>query len=454
MKFDNYEPVGLTLKNHQRETILHILKYRRCFVLDDMGTGKTLSSLSACDFLMIHKKIKKVLIVTPLSVVYSTWVNHILYHFPHRSFSIMVGLTKEKRNMMLNQNKEFCIINTDGIKGHEKELIKAKFDIVIIDESTKFSYHTSQRTKSMWNICKYIPSVIPMSGNPIPNDTLQSYAQAKLLDFNRIKYFTKYRDQLKYKLDMFNYIDREDAVNLAYAVLQPSIRHILEDCVDMPPITYKFIDIKLTDDQQRHYLSMEKEYITWLDSGESVTAINAAVRYTKLLQISAGIIIDNEGSSTGIDHKNRLKELDDILSQTSKLVVFANFTESIRDLKRHYPLAEVIDGNVSGKERGAIIDRFQDGPLKMIIAQPRAMNYGVNLQAANTIVWWSPCSSNDDFEQCNRRIRRMTQLRPQFIIMFRSSRTEKKVYLALERKQKVSDVLLNMAKEDTKEEYK
>ena len=444
MKFEDYQPYGLTMYDHQKETATFILKNKRCFVFDSIGTGKTISSLSAYDFLMIHGKVSKVLVVAPISVMRSTWTDHILKFYPGRTFTVLHG-TKAQRIANLKLDCNFYICNTDGIKILEKEIIAKGFDAVIIDESTTFASHSSQRTKAMWRISKKIPSVVCMSGAPIANDTLQSYAQAKLVNFNRPKYFTAYRDQLKIKYDMYTYHDRPHAIELAYSVLQPAIRHDMEDCLDLPPITYEYRDIRLTKEQEKHYKLMEKEYLTFLDGGEVVTAANAAVKYTKLLQISCGLIIDQEGNPTSINHKYRLKELKEILSQTKKVIIFATFTKSINSLLNEIPGSEKIDGSVNANQRYGVIKRFQEGDLDVLVCQPAAISHGVTLTAAHTIIWWSPCFSNEQYIQCNGRIRRPGQTKPQLIIKFRATKTEKKVYSALQRKEKVSQALLNFS---------
>lgn len=441
---ENYNPLGVELFESQRETINFILKYKRCFVLDDMGTGKTMAALAVCDILMKYGKISKVLIVAPISVLQATWCKHILEHFPGRTFTMLHGNGgKPRRLANLALKKDFYIINTDGIKTIEAEIIRKNFDMVIIDESTSYSRHTSARTKCAWRICHLAKSVVAMTGNPIPNDTIQSYAQAKLLDINRPRYFTKFRDQLKIKFDMYTYLDKPGAVDLAYAILTPSIRHKLEDCVDLPPITYDYRDISLTAEQEKHYKLMEKEYITWLDSGEAITAANAAVKGSKLLQISSGIII-KDGVGMKINHKHRLDELTRLRSQTNKIIIFASFTESVNQLVADIPGAEKIDGSVKGPKRFDIITRFQEGNLDTLVCQPAAISHGVTLTASDTIVWWGPPYSNEHFIQCNRRIRRPSQTRPQRVFMFRSTRVEKRVYSNLERKQKVSAAFLSL----------
>lgn len=446
MKFKDYKVHNIDLYQHQKETIMFYFQYKRCFILDDMGTGKTMATLAATDFLEINNKIKKVLIICPLSVLMSTWTNHILKYFPHRKFAILHG-SKNKRLDALDTDVLYYVINTDGIKIIEKEIIKKKFDVLIVDESTYFSTHNTKRTKCLWRISKIIPSVVCMTGDPIPDDTLQSFAQARIINpVTAPRYFTKYRDLIKIKLDMYNYIDRPFAVEVANKILTPSIRHVLEECIDIPPITYEYRDIQLTKEQEKHYKSMEKEYIAEINDG-IVTASNAAVKALKLMQISAGIIIDATSQSISIDHKYRLSELDNIYQQLpkKKLVVFATFTASVNALVDHFKgKAKKIDGSVNLRKRSAIIEEFQEGDLEVLICQPAAISHGVDLFASNVIVWFGPCYSNKHYAQCNRRIRRSGQTRPQLIIKFQSTRVERKVYAALEKKQKISHALLKL----------
>lgn len=451
MQLEEYNPFNITLYKHQRETMLFILQNKRCFVLDGIGTGKTLASLSAADFLMIHNKISKVLVVSPISVMRATWCDHILRFFPGRSFTVLYG-PKAKRLANLDLDCSFYIINTDGIKIIENEIIKRNFDMIIVDESTSFASHKSDRTKAMWRIAKSIPSVIPMSGAPIANDTLQSFAQARLVTPGYPKYFTHFRDQLKIKVNMYSYLDKPGAIDMAYDILRPSIRHSMEECLDIPPITYKNVDIPLTKDQEKHYKLMEKEYITFLESGKSITAVNAGVKSNKLLQISAGLLIDENGEAIAVNHKYRLKELKEIIGQTSKVIVFASFTKSINSLLEELPGSEKIDGSVNERKRADRIDRFQNGDLNVLVCHPAAISHGVTLTASNTIVWFSPTWSNEAYIQCNGRIRRSGQKRPQLIIRFMSTDIEKRVYYALSKKQKVSDMLLKYAEIDTSDE--
>jgi SNF2 family DNA or RNA helicase len=344
-----------------------------------------------------------------------------------------------------NRKSHYYIINTDGIKVIFDELYGRNFPVIVIDESTLFASHKSDRTKAAWSLCNQAKSVVCLTGEPTPNDLIQSYAQAKLIHYENPKYYTKFRDDIKIKLDMYNYIDRPGAVERVFEILQPAIKHTRDECLDLPPITFETREVQLSKEQEKLYKTMKDDYIAWLDSGEVATAVNAAVRYIKLLQISAGIIINDDGSKVSVDHKPRLKELDAIYDElpVKKLIVFAHFTKSIDGLMEHFgSKAARIDGSVKASCRAKIVKDFQEGDLEVLVCQPKAISHGVNLQACNTIVWWSPTPSNEAFNQCNGRIRRTGQLRPQLVIKFQSTSIEKLVFSALERKQKVSEALL------------
>lgn len=436
--------LNLELYNHQKETMRFVLEHKRCFIFDEIGLGKTISILETCEVLFNHNKISKVLIIAPLSSLRSTWAFHILKYYPNRSFTVLHG-SKRKRIEKLSESYRFYIINSDGIKVITDELLRKNFDMIIIDESTTYSSHKSARTKVAWQLCNNVKSVVCMTGEPTPNDLIQAYAQAKLVRYSKARFFTRFRDSIKYKVDMYTYIDKPEAIHIVHNLLQPAIRHTQDKCLDLPSLTRSYIDIPLTKEQESTYKSMEKDYITWLDNGDCVTAPNAAVRVTKLMQISAGLLINSKGEAYSINHSNRLKEAIRIYEQLpkKKLIIFANFTKSVNSLNEYFgDKSKKIDGSVKLKERTKIFDDFQNGDLNIIIGQPKALSHSINLQVCNTIIWWSPVFSNETFNQCNGRIRRAGQKRPQFLYFFVSTKIEKYIYDALIRKQNTSKALL------------
>ena len=56
---------------HQRTTAAFLTMHRKAFCFNEQGTGKTASAIWAADFLMKQKKVRRVLIVCPISIMES-----------------------------------------------------------------------------------------------------------------------------------------------------------------------------------------------------------------------------------------------------------------------------------------------------------------------------------------------------------------------------------------------
>src|SRR6478752_4001914 len=70
---------------HQYDTTAFMTLNKRCFVLLDMGLGKTISSLWAADYLMQQGVIRRVLILSTLSCLDPTWYREIFRNMMHRT---------------------------------------------------------------------------------------------------------------------------------------------------------------------------------------------------------------------------------------------------------------------------------------------------------------------------------------------------------------------------------
>jgi superfamily II DNA or RNA helicase len=78
-------PGRYTPMAHQIETAAFLTLHRRAFVFNEPGTGKTLSALWAADYLMQSKQVRRVLVLCPLSIMQSAWMNDIHQSILHRS---------------------------------------------------------------------------------------------------------------------------------------------------------------------------------------------------------------------------------------------------------------------------------------------------------------------------------------------------------------------------------
>jgi superfamily II DNA or RNA helicase len=145
----NYEWMGkYTPMKHQASTSAFFTLNPRSICLNGMGTGKTISVLWAADYLMKLGKLKRVLIVCPMSTMHSVWQNEINTHFLFKRQCVVLHGTKERRlNLLGDPDAEFFIINHDGIKTIHKELMERDFDCIVVDEAAAFRNASTQRYK-------------------------------------------------------------------------------------------------------------------------------------------------------------------------------------------------------------------------------------------------------------------------------------------------------------------
>lgn len=449
MKFDDWRPFA-----HQIETMKFFLLNKRSYCFSDLGTGKTLAALWASDFLILNKKVRKVLVVSPLSTVQSVWGREIFDNFRHRKYAIAHG-NKSQRIDAIRSSVDFVIINHDGVKIVEDEIIREKFDLIIIDELTAFKKHTNERSKSMIRIANRAKAVWGMTGTPTPNGPTEAFGQAKVVNPDNPylpRYFTQFADSVETKLGPYLTIPKPEAPNIVNRILQPAIRFKRDECIDIPPVQYQNIIVPLTAQQKEVYDKMKDELIVEFKSGD-ITASNAAVKMMKLLQIAAGSIKNDEGQNIELDCSTRDDEIWRIFEETGKhkLVIFSAFRAGVEHLVKFFEGKKVKVGHIYGStpqdRRANLIRDFQDGDLQVLVLQPAATAHGITLTASNTIVWHSLVASGEIYTQANGRITRAGQKRKQHIIHLIGTKVEQKILKILENKGNMATEVLNLFEE-------
>jgi hypothetical protein len=87
--------------DHQKTTASFLANRRRAFCFNEAGTGKTSSVIWAADYLMSLGLVKRVLVVCPLTIMYSAWQADVFKTAMHRSVGVAYG-PAAKRKKILN----------------------------------------------------------------------------------------------------------------------------------------------------------------------------------------------------------------------------------------------------------------------------------------------------------------------------------------------------------------
>lgn len=440
---------------HQIETVVFGLQNKRFYNFSDLGTGKTLSHLWLADFLMVNDKVKQVLIVCPLSTMQSVWGSEIFLNFPHRRYKIAHG-DRASRLAAINSNADFVIINHDGISidAIERAIINKRFGIIIIDELTAFKKHTTNRSKAMQRITQAWSGagVHGLTGAPTPNGPSEAFGQARVVTPNNPdlpKYFKQFQPMVEYQVGPYMWLPTENAVEVVSRILRPAVRYKRDDCIDIPECQYITQIVELTAQQRKIYETMRDELMVEYAEGE-ITAVNAAVKVMKLLQIASGSVKDDEGKVMHLDSSNRDEAMWQIFEESGKkkMIVFSTFRASIGKLEEFFKSRGVkvrsIHGSVDHKVRAEYIHDFQEGDLQVLVIQPQSSAHGITLTASHIIVWYSLIASGEIYVQANGRITRAGQKKKQSIYHLIGSKAEMRLLSLLNSKGDMSKSVLGM----------
>ena len=437
---------------HQKVTSAFLTMNRRAFCFNEQGTGKTASAIWASDFLMTQGKIRRVLVICPLSIMDSAWRNDLFSFAMHRTVDVAYG-AKEKRRKIINQGSDYVIINYDGVEIVADDIAKGGFDCIIVDEATHYKNAQTKRWKTLNKLLTDQTWLWMMTGTPAAQSPLDAYGIAKLVNPTAVpRFFGSFRDMVMYKITNFKWKPKETASDTVYNALQPAIRFTKDECLDLPPMVYAKREVELTRQQTKYYKELKNKMVLQA-AGEEITGANAAIIMSKLLQISSGAVYTDTGEALEFDIKNRYKVLREVIDESSKKVlVFVPFKHTI-DILTNKLLddgiaTEVIRGDVSAPKRTDIFHRFQNNTNpRVLVIQPQAAAHGVTLTAANTVVWWGPTSSLETYAQANARVHRAGQDHKCTVVQLQGSAVEKRVYTLLDSRIDVHTKMIDLYKE-------
>lgn len=403
---------------HQLETLKFLKKERRVFDTSDPGTGKTYSQI--VDFAgRRRKKGKCLLVLAPKSLLESAWANDFQKFAPDMRVSVAYAENREKSFAI---PADAYITNIDAANWLVKQpkSFFAKFDTLVIDESTAYKHGTSGRSKNVAKIVKYFDYRRCMSGTPNSNGITDLWHQVYLLDDGALlgTSFYGFRNaaciptQVGPSRSMVNWTDRPGIEAVVANMLKSIvIRHKFEDCVDIPENYRYAVPFKLSDKHMKQYRQMMISNVLPLKK-QRVSAINAAVVRGKLLQIASGAVYDEEGNYAPVDSARYELTLDLVEQRVHSIVFFLwqhQRDALIKEATARKLTFAVYDGGTTNIARAQIVKDFQAGKYQVLFAHPQSAGHGLTLVKGTATIWSSPTDNLEFFLQGLKRVHRIGQ---------------------------------------------
>ena len=379
----------------------------------DPGMGKTAVTLAAFDVLRDADYVKKMLVVVPIKPMYGTWPAEATKwdDFNHFTFAILHGSRKHEA---LRSDVDVHLINPEGLAWLFSQGDLPDWDILCIDESTKFKNSTSKRFRLLK---KHLHSFFYrwiLTGTITPNGLEDLFGQVYIMDegMHLGKYITHFRNKWFQSSGYGGYTYKP--IRGAVEEVSESIAHMVlkldaEDHLNMPKFNKIIREVILPEAAMQTYKEVEKEFITSLHSG-TIVAGNAAAAGTKCRQIANGKVYDENGIVHPV-HRAKLEALEEIVEETNGCPLFVLYEfihdrESILDMLGKE--AVCITG-VTGKKLESIIDKFNAGDIPYLVAHPGS-THGLNIQGyCYHMVWYGITWNLEHFIQAVWRLYRQGQ---------------------------------------------
>lgn len=411
------------LYRHQRVALAYLRANSAFALFMEQGTGKTLPTLLRILELLQSGAGKEALIVCPKAAI-GSW------------------------------NRDMDSLDTTGVDMHGQSIQLVSYDMVwrrseyhrhwsvlVLDEAHKIKRHTSQRSKCLLRMALDSDYRFILTGTPISNGQLENiwslFAFLRPIAASRGTVHSaifggSYYDFLRrYTLcNQYHKPYKYREINeIQQIVSENSYRVEKAACLDLPEkLPDEILDIELQE--KKLYRELHKHSTV---ESMDIVADNPLVKLLRLRQVCSGFIGDRK-----TDHElksEKLAALEDFLDGwQKKLVIFCEFRRSI-DLvcglldRLRTPYVS-LDGAQSDK---SVWRRFQADPaIQVIVCQYQSANAGIDLFAADTVLYYEPCLSSNVLEQSRDRIHRIGQWRAcSYVHMLTKGTVEVAIYKAL-----------------------
>lgn len=302
---------------------------------------------------------------------------------------------KKRREMMANGNLGKVVVSEDELL---KELAKRIKELP--PRYTRFG--------ALANVVKSgkITRMNLLSGTPAPNGLEDLWAQMFLLDQGKAlgKNVTQFRNRwFKPKANGFGFEPLGFAFKEIVERMQPLTIYLrAEDYVELPPIVYNTVKVKLPKNILEQYKDFER---TLFAEEYDVEASSKGILVNKALQFANGSLYREDEPPVRI-HNVKLDALERIIEEAAgePVLVAYSYEFDKEEILKRFKQAIVLN------EEADVVVKWNKGEIPLLITHPASAAHGLNLQHGGHIsVWYGFNYSLELYQQFNKRLDRRGQ---------------------------------------------
>lgn len=409
---------------------------------DDMGLGKTLQAIAL--LAKIHeKKRRRSLVIMPKSLIYN-WENEIARFTPQLKIGVYYGINRDFKSL---EDVQVILTTYGTVRNDIENLMKHKFEIIVLDESQNIKNINSQTTKAV--LLLNAKKRIALSGTPIENNLLELYSLFRFLNpsmFGTVQMFTN-----NYIVPIQKYSDTSTIKELRKKIYPFLLRRVKKEVLkDLPDKIEKLIYVDMNDEHRKYYEERRKYFYSMLEKNNTVNG-----EVDKFFVLQAINELRHIVSSPEINNRKIISSKKEVLMENiieaiengHKVLVFVNYLSSVERICESLKENKIKFLKMTGqtKDRQSLVDKFQnDSRYKAFVMTLKTGGVGLNLVSADTIFiydpWWNKTIENQAIDRAYRLGQDKTVFAYKMIM---KNTIEEKILKLQEMKNKLLDDLIS-----------
>ncbi len=410
------EPPGFqgTLRQYQREGLgwlvfLEKLGLGGCLA-DDMGLGKTIQVLA-----LLARRQQEVqaaglpsrpsLVIVPRSLVFN-WIEEARKFAPGLRVVNHTGTARVDETGTL-ADWDIVITTYGTLRRDILTHRETEFDYVVLDEAQSIKNAASQAAKA----CRLLRARhrLALTGTPVENHIGELWSIFEFLNPGQLGSATRLRKFLA---------DGRGSTDVVARAVRPYLLRRTKSQVlsDLPEKTEQTLFVELGETQRKAYDELREHFraelagrIGRMGIGRSRIAVLEALLRLRQTACHQGLVDPTRVDESCAKLDTLLAQLDEVLDEGHKVLVFSQFTSFLSILRRRLDekktVYEYLDGRTT--DRQARVVRFQEDPdCKLFLVSLKAGGQGLNLTAADYIYildpWWNPAVEAQAVDRAHR----------------------------------------------------
>jgi superfamily II DNA or RNA helicase len=364
------EKSKIPLKDHQKLLVKHISTHRALLAIHSVGSGKTLSAVTASQCFLQENPRGKVIVITPKSLQ-ENFIKEMVQYNPNIT------------------NKGYEFYTYDGfVLAKEKDKVDCENVMLIIDEAHNLRTEIGitkpkldevggteikgKKSKFILDCAKKAKKVLLLTATPIVNDAYDLANLISMVDGDEVITRTTFRKIMEDER-IFN-----EYFGCKISIFEPNVEETKEF---YPRSEVEDVFIRMPEDYEEKYLEVE--------AGNSTEAIkNPSAFYNGVRRVSNKL--DDKKDSPKIQWIREFLEK----HPYGKIVFFSHFLDAgVKSIERLLNEFEIpykhIDGSISKLQRKIAVQDYNSDEIRALIIS-KAGGEGLNLMSTKYMILMEP----------------------------------------------------------------